>query len=222
LIYLANLVIDVPEIPQPSEFDQETWSAQPEGNLQGLSQEEVNTRVRAIYDAAAVRAERWLQTKFPRSSFPELWEYFGPINAMWVGKICPKYLRLFEGRRILAEAVRASSEPPPAGRSSAPIKATQTFAGHLSQISVTVSLAIENGRFIKTANLLDSLVGIEAARVRRCEVDGRFFWATRKDRRGCSAGCANTLRQRRWREKYLTDYKVQRVRKADADEARKR
>lgn len=60
------------------------------------------------------------------------------------------------------------------------------------------------------ARILD---GVEADRIRECEVCQKFFWAGRIDQKACTTKCAKVLRSRRWREKYLTNYKLRRIEK---------
>ena len=52
--------------------------------------------------------------------------------------------------------------------------------------------------------LFSFVVGIQASRVRKCEICGSYFWAGRKDKTVCSEKCNATRRkrkQRRWYEK---------------------
>jgi hypothetical protein len=44
--------------------------------------------------------------------------------------------------------------------------------------------------------------GVQASRVRRCEICENYFWAGRKDKKVCSEQCGATLRKRRGRELY--------------------
>lgn len=61
--------------------------------------------------------------------------------------------------------------------------------------------------------LLEALNGIEANRLRRCQTCGDFFWAGRKDQRGCTAKCSHVIRTQRWRDKYQDKYKQHRYEK---------
>jgi hypothetical protein len=60
-------------------------------------------------------------------------------------------------------------------------------------------------RFVK------AIEGVEAARIRVCEVCKLLFWAGRLDQKACTTKCARVLRTRRWREKYQESYKLQRT-----------
>jgi hypothetical protein len=52
----------------------------------------------------------------------------------------------------------------------------------------------------KTGSLLDAVNGSDA-RIRICEKCGKFFWAVRTDRRGCTSACRNAIRQRNKRKR---------------------
>lgn len=49
--------------------------------------------------------------------------------------------------------------------------------------------------------LMEALKGVEAARIRRCAICKRFFWAGRITQKCCSKQCANNYRVRRFRDK---------------------
>jgi hypothetical protein len=68
--------------------------------------------------------------------------------------------------------------------------------------------------------LLQALEGVEVSRIRECEVCHQIFWAQRTDQHCCGRRCAHVLRTRRWREEYDRKYHLQRVRKANAKEAK--
>lgn len=57
---------------------------------------------------------------------------------------------------------------------------------------------------------IGSVKGVEAARIRECQVCRMIFWAGRLDQKGCTNKCTRALRSRRWREKYQTTYKLRR------------
>lgn len=62
--------------------------------------------------------------------------------------------------------------------------------------------------------LYASLAGIEAARIRECQICYDLFWAGRKDMRCCSKKCAHVLRQREYREEYRANrYELSRKRR---------
>lgn len=59
----------------------------------------------------------------------------------------------------------------------------------------------EDGKTQRANNeLVDALTNIEATRLRKCRICERLFWATRKDKRGCSRTCCETLKKRRQRK----------------------
>lgn len=51
--------------------------------------------------------------------------------------------------------------------------------------------------------LLQILKQVDVLRIRECEFCGNTFWAQRMNAIGCSLGCSNALRQRKFREKKL-------------------
>lgn len=55
---------------------------------------------------------------------------------------------------------------------------------------------------IRPNPLEEALAGVEAARIKRCEVCEHVFWAGRMTQKGCSARCGDILRKRRYRERY--------------------
>jgi hypothetical protein len=57
-----------------------------------------------------------------------------------------------------------------------------------------------SGVITERKDLLSALVGVEAQRVRECEVCRRIFWAQREDRWTHSKKCSDTQRQRRLRD----------------------
>jgi hypothetical protein len=64
--------------------------------------------------------------------------------------------------------------------------------------------------------LYASLIGIEATRIRECQICYDIFWAGRKDMWCCSKKCAHVLRQRKYREKYRANrYELSRHRRAE-------
>ncbi len=61
----------------------------------------------------------------------------------------------------------------------------------------------ENGEICTNKDLFtDAVEGVEAARIRLCEVCRNVFWASRMNKKSCSKLCAHALRNRRYRERY--------------------
>jgi predicted nucleic acid-binding Zn ribbon protein len=67
-----------------------------------------------------------------------------------------------------------------------------------------VDVYIDDGGFfrVRVDEFLEAIDGVEASRVRSCEVCGIIFWAGRRDQLCCSTKCARVLRTRRWRARY--------------------
>ena len=74
----------------------------------------------------------------------------------------------------------------------------------------------EDGKiqFIKST-IVTVLEGVEAGRIRECPICQNIFWAGRTDQQCCSPRCRKIWHTRRWREKYLHSYKLQRGRRAE-------
>ena len=87
---------------------------------------------------------------------------------------------------------------------------------------VTVRTDPEGRLQIERSRLLEALDGVEIVRIRICKRCRQIFWAGRVDMTCCSSPCTHAERQRRWREKFLKKYKLQRATKAQAEDARKR
>ena len=67
---------------------------------------------------------------------------------------------------------------------------------------MAVPYITEDNKIEVTSNtaFFEIIRGIEADRLRVCEVCNRIFWAKRKDAETCSPNCLNVLRQRRFRQ----------------------
>jgi hypothetical protein len=81
----------------------------------------------------------------------------------------------------------------------------------------------EQGKLEKQSNILiETMQEGKHLRIRQCLICGLFFWAGRIDQPACSKRCTQTLRVRRWREKYQDKYKQQRIQKAEEQEQRQK
>jgi hypothetical protein len=67
--------------------------------------------------------------------------------------------------------------------------------------------------------ILEAVMESEPARIRQCEVCLNIFWAGRITMKCCSTKCAHVLRTKRWREKYPSKYKIQRITKSSEKKA---
>ena len=88
-----------------------------------------------------------------------------------------------------------------------------TFSG----LKVTLRIGEQSRIEIKTDELLDALVGVEASRIRKCPICTSMFWAGRIDQKCCTNKCANVARVRRSRELQKENsslYKEARIKKA--------
>jgi predicted house-cleaning noncanonical NTP pyrophosphatase (MazG superfamily) len=122
-------------------------------------------------------------------------------------------LRSYENFRWLRETLRRIArigfEAPQIGPDDAPryrIEETIPVAG-------TMSLDTQGLLDVNLHPFYKGLDGIEATRIRECQNPKckHLFWAGRLDKAGCSDRCLQALRDRRWRENYLQNYKPQRL-----------
>lgn len=58
--------------------------------------------------------------------------------------------------------------------------------------------------------ILGTLQGVEARRIKECPTCQKIFWAGRFDQPCCSKRCGGALRTRRWRQRYPERYKLRR------------
>jgi hypothetical protein len=80
----------------------------------------------------------------------------------------------------------------------------------------------KEGRFsLRTPTLFYCLDGIEARRVRECQICYQFFWAGRLDMKCCSAKCSHALRSRKYRLAYKEKYAYQRYQRSKKEEKSK-
>lgn len=74
----------------------------------------------------------------------------------------------------------------------------------------------ENGYLKPCGNEFIKLIeenNIEADRIRVCKMCEKVFWASRNDMKTCNTKCANSLRQKQWRERNSDTYKENRRKK---------
>jgi len=83
-----------------------------------------------------------------------------------------------------------------------------------------IEVSDKGERKIVHGPIVEALLGVDVRRIRECAICCDFFWAGRIDQPCCSKKCAHVVRTRRWREKYLEQYKLQRFERAIAAERR--
>ena len=106
---------------------------------------------------------------------------------------------LIKDARLLLRGIRTVSE--------------SGYAFYRSTLEVKTKLRLdEQGVFVLQRNqLIEALEGVEAERIRTCPICEQIFWAGRINQPACSKRCSHALRNRKYRERYLTDYKMQRI-----------
>src|SRR5262249_30341087 len=132
-------------------------------------------------------------------------EFIGPIRPETLDEFTVRYESLIDMRDVLG---RIADRRPTSGLD---LRNTQGLVRLTTNDQGLIDL-------VKTW-LADALEGVEADRIRRCPICGKIYWAGRKDQPACKKSCVQALRVRRWREKYQTRYKGQRIRKAEREES---
>ena len=91
-------------------------------------------------------------------------------------------------------------------------------ASNIYTIPTSLTLETDESGCIhySSSPLLEALNGVEAGRIRECQICRKIFWAGRIDKLCCSKGCGKALRNRRWRNKYKA-YLYQRYEKDEQD-----
>jgi len=87
---------------------------------------------------------------------------------------------------------------------------------------IAVSWQINKKREVKVTSIphIQEIEESDCLRIRECPRCSKFFFAGRMHQSACSEPCAHVLRTQRWREAYPEKYKLQRIKQADAREAR--
>lgn len=91
------------------------------------------------------------------------------------------------------------------------------IVSHLYEETIPRLCVIQDGQdsgkiALHQPTLYESLLSVEANRIRECPVCYKIFWAGRKDQVGCTPQCAKVIRTRRWREN-ATKYELARAEK---------
>lgn len=84
---------------------------------------------------------------------------------------------------------------------------SDTYPPVLVRLTVDEQGALE----VSGGRALQILRGLDAARIRECQVCFKIFWAGRLDQHCCNKRCAGAFRTRKWRERYLGKYKQKRI-----------
>lgn len=126
----------------------------------------------------------WLKRKLQRAGLGEVFVSYvlGPEQSFYSEADA---VRRYEFARTSQQSLRQIAQ----GRTSSLLT--------MRQINLNREGLIEVG----SDDLSMALDGVEAARIRECEVCWRIFWAGRITQGACSAKCAKTLNVRRWRAK---------------------
>ena len=131
---------------------------------------------------------------------PDFQRLIGPITKITYPKVSELCWDLEETRKLLRDIARAEQE-----------KKLFRYPAVGSYFRRG-----EDGRivFVKGPTLA-ALEGVETRRIRECPICQKLFWAGRIDKKCCGPRCLTVWHSRKWREKYLASYKLQRIRKAE-------
>jgi hypothetical protein len=145
--------------------------------------------------------EEWFARKLLGAGVPEnLRQYvMGQQNGAEFNEMVRRYEFVRTSRQSLRDIIRGIGTKP-----------SDSFWQSLSLLS---NIMIDKSGIIRVGldEFSRAIDGVEARRLRECEVCGYIFWARRVTQYGCTTKCANTLRVRRWREGYGTTYKLTRM-----------
>lgn len=83
-------------------------------------------------------------------------------------------------------------------------------------LTTSNQLSIDSNRlvYIKKNYFEAAVNGVDATRIRECEVCKCIFWAGRKTQKGCSARCGDVIRKRRYRARQ-SEYEYRRYKKEE-------
>jgi hypothetical protein len=76
-----------------------------------------------------------------------------------------------------------------------------SYAGYRPEILITFTIGDDGRISTPDSNMLTSLIGVEAKRLKECRKCQQIFWASRIDMVACDPRCANALRQREFENK---------------------
>ena len=127
---------------------------------------------------------------------PDSRPYFGEISFFDDGLLAAdRYRRVREVRDSLRRIIRVANQH---------LQDMSTSLEDFAALRTTSYMSVdEHGRiYLRKDELAEAVEGVEAARIRECEVCKRIFWAGRIDQRGCSLRCNDILRKRRYRARY--------------------
>lgn len=99
------------------------------------------------------------------------------------------------------------------------VKPGQFTSSYLGPLDIPTFISLDDQGLISIiqAKFINAIDGVEAARIRECEICKRIFWAGRKTQQACSPACAHALRNRRYRARYK-DYLIRQHMKENATE----
>jgi len=190
LISDANYVLDRGELPDIKVFTDAIESELTSEELDDFSDSE------ELFDLVATEIYRFLEEKFDRLGSQLFEEVFSKFNYLMSGEFTDHFyinsyietkrnidnlIKFAEGLNELRKGIRAKHE-----------------VGHLSLLVMPAITRDNKIAWKSNTNIRDITQGMEADRLRVCEVCNHIFWAYNKNSETCSKPCLNILRQRKY------------------------
>jgi hypothetical protein len=190
LISDANYVLDRGELPEIQVFTDAIESEFTRGELDDVSDSE------ELFGLVAEDINYFLEEKFDRLGSQLFEEVFSKNNYLMSMETIDHFyinsyietkrnidnlIKFAQGLNELRKGIRAKHE-----------------VGHLSLLAMPAITHDNKIHWISNTNIRDITQGIEADRLRVCEVCNHIFWANNKNSETCSKPCLNILRQRKY------------------------
>jgi hypothetical protein len=140
-------------------------------------------------------------------------DFIGPIYEADVYDLQQKLDLITKGRDLLLNIASKNEQSDDLASSEIVIFGAEVF----TRLRVN-----SKGQLFEAPSLLLKALtdgGVEAKRIRLCQICRCLFWAGRTDKPCCGPKCSGILRQRKYRRNYLEKYKPQRIRKAEEQES---
>jgi predicted nucleic acid-binding Zn ribbon protein len=199
LIRLANRLPAEDDLPDFLEYEDRAAKKLSESQRGNLSQEESwKLAVVEVMTDLGSRAGNLVMFLFqeaftPVGRLPESSDLDAILTPDVVRAFIGNYINIKSDRDNFIKFARALNEIRKGDREKSQFERFEMMA--MPYISEDNKIEIMSNTFFP-----EVIRGIEADRLRLCEVCDHIFWAKRKDAETCSPNCLNVLRQRRFRQ----------------------
>lgn len=130
------------------------------------------------------------------------------LEALHEGGILGRYETFWDARECLRLLAQKAQEGHPTKHVMVSVKGSLIPTTY--HIEVDPHGKAQTQTSISISQVDEAINGVDATRIRECQVCNRIFWAGRKDQKCCSKKCANVRRVQLWRKNYAENYKLQR------------